>query len=201
MSVEDVIRLVVRGLKAVSDAPWGQRVVTTTTSDVVEVSGPRAGAPASTTWPMVMLNARVGEHRDRALPGATYLTNYNADTRTVEKRRAPRFANVTFRVVLQTRSGVNTGSGVDAISAETQLYRCMALLDAWIDDNRALAGAVLVRVDPMSPSPGNRPRPADVFQAEGTFRVDWIAVPVGTATVLPADNTLVVEAAPDRTLP
>lgn len=182
-------------------APWGARVYLRRTSDVVEVSGARTGDPTSPTWPVLFLyGPKVEEMAEHRHPRGTFEQNYSAGAHTIEKRGLPRMYRLTFRVVWQTRSGFGTGSGGSATTAEAQSLDGIARFERWISKHRAFEGGLLFSTTTLS-TENARPTPADIIEAVGAIRVEYVQEFDDAAVVVPTDATLDITAAPARTLP
>lgn len=179
-------------------APWGANVHLRRTSDVVEVSGANAGASVSPTWPMLLLyGPKVEEMKEHTTPGARIRQNYDAGARTIEVRPAPVMHRLRFRVVWQTRSGFGTGTGGSATTAEAQLLDGIARFGRWCRAHRAFEGAVLFSTATLGASTTPRITPADVMEAVGEIRIEWVQEFDAAATVVDAGPTLVTTPDPD----
>lgn len=179
-------------------APWGSSVHLRRTSDVVEVSGPNAGASVSPTWPMLLLyGPKVEQMKEHTTPGARIRQNYNAGAHTIEVRPAPAMYRLRFRVVWQTRSGFGTGTGGSATTAEAQLLDGIARFERWCRAHRAFEGAVLFTTSTLGASTTPRITPADVMEAVGEIRVEWVQEFDAPAEVVDAGPTLVTTLDPD----
>lgn len=178
-------------------APWGARVHLRRTSDVVEVAGPDTGNPVKVAWPCLLLFGpdprRMKEH---TTPQARVLSNYNADAGTVQVAPWPRFFELTFTVVWQTRSGVNTGS----VSAERQLLAGISHFERWCELHPKVDGAALFTAKALGSMPNVKPTAADIFEARGSIRLAWVQDTEAAVTVDTAE-TLVVTASAVRVLP
>lgn len=182
-------------------APWGPRVSLRRTSDVVEVSGAHAGEVVSQTWPMLLLHGPVVERmKEHTTPGARFTQNFDADAGTVERREHPRMYRLRFRVVWQTRSGFGTGSGGAATTAEAQSLDGIARFERWCAKHRAFEGAQLFTTRALGSSPG-RITPADIIEAVGEIRVEYVQEFNDAAEVVSAAASLVVGVDPDATIP
>lgn len=187
-------------LPAPGPAPWGSRVHLRRTSDVVEVSGARAGEPVSPTWPVLFLyGPRVEEMAEHRHPKGTFEQNYNPTAHTVEKRGLPRMYRLIFRAVWQTRSGFGTGSGEGATTAEAQSLDGIARFERWVSKHRAFEGGLLF--SKALSTEGGRPTPADIIEAVGEIRIEYVPEYDDEAVVVPTDATLDVTTTPSRSLP
>lgn len=181
-------------------APWGSRVYLRRTSDVVEVSGARAGESVSPTWPMLLLYGPVVEQmKEHTTSRATFTQNFNALAGTVERREMPRMYRLRFRVVWQTRSGFGTGTGGAATTAEAQSLDGIARFERWCAKHRAFEGGQLFTTRALGSSPG-RITPADILETAGEIRVEYVQEFNDAAEVVPAATSLVVGVDPDATI-
>lgn len=202
MTILSATAALLEGLRAegqlVSDAaPWGARVHLRRTSDVVEIAGPDVGSPVKLTWPCLLLfGPDPRRQKEHTTPAARVLSNYNADADTVQVAPWPRFFELTFTVVWQTRSGVNTGS----VSAERQLLAGISRFERWCEQHPRVDGAALFTVKALGSMPNVKPTAADVFEARGSIRLAWVQDTEAAVTVDTAE-TLVVSASAVSTLP
>ena len=202
MTILSATAALLDGLRAegqlVSDAaPWGARVHLRRTSDVVEIAGPDVGSPVKLTWPCLLLfGPDPRRQKEHTTPAARVLSNYNADADTVQVAPWPRFFELTFTVVWQTRSGVNTGS----VSAERQLLAGISRFERWCEQHPRVDGAALFTVKALGSMPNVKPTAADVFEARGSIRLAWVQDTEAAVTVDTAE-TLVVSASAVATLP
>lgn len=204
--IENAVRALITSLRADGalsgdPAPWGQRVYLRATTDVVQVSGPDTGAPQALTWPCLLLfGPGLKETKSMRRPGTKFQQNFNSGARTVETRVWPRTYELTFRVVWQTRSGVN----VTGTTAEAQSIAGQRRFERWAATHRRLTGVddgVLFTTGALGASPSPRVTAADIVEAVGGLRIAYVREYDAAAVVVPADNTVVVDVTRGRTLP
>ncbi len=209
MSILTVTRAIITSLRAEGalpsspapgPAPWGSHVYLRRTSDVVEVSGANAGNTVSPTWPMLLLyGPRVEHMKEHHHPKGTFTQNFNEEARTVEKRKLPRMYRLSFRVVWQTRSGFGTGSGGSATTAEAQSLDGIARFERWVSTHRAFEEGLLFSTSTLSTASA-RLTPADIVEAVGEIRIEYVQEFDDAAETVPADTSLVITTTASRTL-
>jgi hypothetical protein len=154
----------------------------------------------SQAWPMLLLYGPVVEQmKQHTTPGARFAQHFDEGAGTVERREHPRMYRLRFRVVWQTRSGFGTGTGGTATTAEAQSLDGIARFERWCAKHRAFEGAQLFTTRALGSSPG-RITPADIIEAVGEIRVEYVQEFSDAAEVVSAASSLVVGVDPDATI-
>lgn len=190
--------LVAEGALVSHPAPWGDRVYLQTSSQVVELSGARAGNPVAMTWPCLILTGpTLKEDTERRQGNARERLSEDRMAGTMVVRAYPRFYDCSFKAAYQTRTGF-TGSSETLIESE---LRGIEAFERWVIRTPKLvttgsgtgeAQSLNLFSTQALGDGGARPTPADIREARGAIMVQGLMVyPADAVTVATAGSIVV----------
>lgn len=202
LTVRALVRsLVAEGALVSRPAPWGDRVYIQTASQVVELSGARAGNPVSMTWPCLILTGpKLTEDKARRQGHARERLSEDRDAGTMSVREWPRFYDLALNVSYQTRTGF-TGSGGSAETLLESELRGIEAFERWVIRTPKLVTTGTGTGEAQSLNlfstqalgdGGARPTPADIREARGAIMVQGLMVYGADAVTVATAGSIVV---------
>lgn len=195
MGIRTAVEALVAALKAEGalGACWGSRVSLVTSSQYVELSG----NPANKQWPCLILTGPdVVEDKARRSPAAREVLSEDRVAATASVRPWPRFYDLGFEVLLQTRVGTSPG-----VTAEGQLLDGIERFAAWQERHRRLvvSGEKLNLFLTAALTQGGRrlDAPADLREATGRITLASVQVYSADPTTVHTTDTFLVGVEPE----